>query len=91
MGRLVVKRYVARVGYCLLVLGCLLLSPLADLLPVELAMPISSWFESHAEHKYFRIVPAAKGQTPAYLVIAVSLIAVGLILVFVARLLSRRH
>ena len=87
----VLGRWFARVGYAFVVLGGLLLWPLGDFLPVELSLPISSWFQPHASHRFFRLVPAGSGQTPAYVSIAVTLIAVGILLVLAAWTLQRKE
>lgn len=78
-----VLTWLARSGYLLIALGVMLLSPLGDLLPVELWDVLHGRINVHRH--YFRLVPGETGW-----VMEATLIAVGLVLVVVARAFRRR-
>ena len=78
--------WVSRTGYVLLLVGAVLLSPLSGFLPVEMALPISDWFPPESPHHPY-LVRASDCPMPAYVVVALVLIALGLVFIVAAHLL----
>lgn len=70
----------------MLVLGAFLLSPLADVLPVDLLGAVASLFGSGSGHVYFRVVPEQPGHLSIFVVVGIVLMAIGLVSVVVGRL-----
>jgi len=81
-------KYISGLGYTLLIVGLGLLSPLADLLPVEMALLLSGDFTLFSTaHYYYRIVPSTDNTVP---LIPISLALLG-VLLLVATWLLRRY
>lgn len=76
------SRWVTRVGYFLLGLGIVLLTPVSDLLPIDLLVWIESLRRPTSEPAYLRVVPAGANYTAE-----LTLLALGLVFVLVGRLL----
>ena len=76
-----------RVGLACIAVGLVLLSPLADFLPVDFWQRARSLFSSSqsSEHFYYRVVPGQPSRTIEFV-----LIGVGLLLVFVSVFLRFR-
>jgi hypothetical protein len=77
------SRWLIRIGVFCLVLGLLLVSPLADLMPVDLSGFIGRGPEGPA---HFRVTPAEEGPGHA----GVALVGIGFVL-FCAGLIARRQ
>ncbi len=80
------SRWVIRVGVFSLVLGVLLLSPIADLLPLDLWASISSSLNSQEKHAYVRVVAAEQSYT-----VQAILVLLGLALMLLGHLLRRER
>lgn len=78
------SRWVTRVGYFLLGLGVLLLTPVSDLLPIDLLVLAESLLRPKSAPGYLRVVPAEANYT-----VELMLLALGLAFVLVGRLLKR--
>ena len=78
------SRWVTRVGYFLSGLGIILLTPISDLLPVDLLVWAESLRRPTSGPMYLRVVPAGANYTAE-----LTLLALGLALVLVGRFLSR--
>jgi uncharacterized protein YjeT (DUF2065 family) len=75
-----------RVGCCFLVIGVILASPLADLLPVDTSDWLSGVFSRQAHSRFYRVVPAENNNLT---VIGIALIVIGFLLAGMG-LLTRR-
>lgn len=80
-----VRKLASILGYTMLALGLFLLSPLSDLLPVDIWYSFKSLFSSE-NPTYLKVVPTTQSRVPI-----VALAAVGLILVLLARKLPDRR
>ena len=69
-------KWLSRLGYMLIATGALLLSPLSDLLPVDLWGTLAS--QSSGSHQYMRVVSVESSW-----VLEAALIATGILLVLV--------
>jgi hypothetical protein len=78
------SRWVTRVGYLLSGLGIVLLTPIPDLLPVDLLIWAESLLRPTSGSMYLRVVPARANYT-----IELTLLGVGLAFVLVGRFLRR--
>ena len=76
--------WATRVGYLLLGLGIVLLTPVSNLLPVDLLMWSKSLFRAQSEPAYLRVMPARANYT-----VELTLLALGLAFVLVGRVLRR--
>jgi hypothetical protein len=76
-------KWLSRLGYVLALLGLLLFTPAADLLPVD----VLSILQPEAQQTYFRVVPL-RGEAffihPTFAVVGACLLLVGIAIVIVA-------
>lgn len=75
-------KWISIIGYAMLVWGLFMLSPLSDLLPVDLWHSVKSIFATE-EPAHVKIVPASRPRLP---IVAITLL--GVVLVLLGRKLS---
>ena len=78
------SRWVTRVGHFLLGLGIVLLTPVSDLLPIDLLVWAESLLRPTSGPVYLRVVPAGANYTAE-----LTLLALGLAFVLAGRILRR--
>jgi hypothetical protein len=74
-----------RIGIALVVIGLLLLSPVADLLPVEFGLRLKNFFSdpsSPSKHMVFRFAPGEPSRTLEFALIGIGLALVASALYF---------
>jgi hypothetical protein len=77
--------WVRRIGWCTAVLGALLISPLADLFPVDLWLQLWRLFHAGPQgesHAHLRAIGASQAVLDPFQVAGAALIALGLLLLF---------
>lgn len=80
------SRWLIWIGCGVVVIGLLLLSPVADLLPIDWVLWPSG---SSAHHAYFRVVPSSNESHLPQIILA-ALVFIGIALIFAGRLLGSR-
>lgn len=80
------SRWMIRLGYCLLVIGGVLVSPLPDLLPVDTWGWLRGISSQREPAPYYRIVPAGDAWPVVW---PTALMAAGLLLVAYGKLIGR--
>ncbi len=81
------SHWTLRIGYALVAVGLLLLSPVADFLPVDLWLWVEHLLsESPSQHAYLRVAHGSSGRGVEF-----SLIGIGLALVASALYLGSRE
>lgn len=81
--------WLLRIGIAFVVVGLVLLSPIADALPVDFWSKLKGLFlsgtSSSSQHQFFRVVPGEPNHLGEFGIIAIGLLLVALSLYFGAR------
>jgi hypothetical protein len=86
--------WMTRIGWFAVVVGALLWTPLADVLPVDLWVQLEQLFSGTPPgpvHTYQRVIPAQGGSVDPIKVVGAVLVVLGLFLVAGGRWMRSRH
>ena len=78
------RNWILRIGLVLIAIGMILLSPIADLLPVDFWGEVQNLFssDSASSSTYYRIVPSESSQFFEFTIIGIGLLMVLIALYF---------